>query len=85
MNVMVCIIQYFGRLFGKLIDLFTFESTESDELLSQSPAHMTTLTVATDIFANETILNSGTLKKSVVILNGNSNAIGDVAISSGEY
>lgn len=48
---------------------------ETDELLSESPAHLTSL--STDI-------RNGSFKKSLVVLNGNTNALGDI-FSSGEF
>lgn len=47
---------------------------ETDELLSESPVHLTSL--STDI-------RHGSFKKSLVGLNGNANAMGDI-FSSGE-
>lgn len=47
---------------------------ETDELLSESPVHLTSL--STDI-------RNGSFKKSLVGLNGNANALGDI-FASGE-
>ena len=48
---------------------------ETDELLSESPAHLTS--ISTDV-------RNGSFKKSLVVLNGNTNPIGDI-FSSGEF
>lgn len=47
---------------------------ETDELLSQSPVHLTSLSAD---------IRNGSFKKSLVVLNGNVNAMGDI-FSSGE-